>query len=59
MIGLKNTDYVAASYAVKNLKRLLSDSLIDAVAVESLYRRLDNVQAFLDYLNDVSLGGDV
>lgn len=59
MIGLKNHNYVEATYLVNNLKQYISDTLIDAIAVRSVHNKLDNVQYFLDYLNDVSLGGDV
>lgn len=56
---IRNHDYVEASYLVKNLKAQISRTVIDAVAVDALHHRLDNVQYFLDYLNSEPLGGEV
>lgn len=56
---MNNHEYVEASYLILNLRGHLKRTIIDEVAVESLNRRLDNVQSFLDYLNDEGMGGAV
>lgn len=57
--GITNHKYVEASYLLNNLRRFLSENIVDAVAARSVAHRIDNLQSFLDYLNDESMGGGV
>lgn len=53
---MNNHHYVEASYLLRNLRAQLSQTVVDPIAAASLAHRLDNVQAFLDYLNEEGLG---
>lgn len=53
---MNNHDYVEASYILLNLKAQLAKSVVDETAMRSIVHRIDNLQSFLDYLNDEGLG---
>lgn len=52
---MNNHEYVEASYLILNLRAQLSRTVVDPIAARSLAHRLDNVQSFLDYLNEEGL----
>lgn len=53
---MNNHDYVEASYVINNLRAVLRRSVADGAASQSLTHRINNIQDFLDYLNEEGLG---
>ncbi len=56
---MNNHSYVEASYVLRQLKEIFRRSVIDPIAAESLHRRIDNLQSFIDYLDHEGIGGAV
>ena len=49
---MDNHKYVELSYILKNFMGVVRQSVVDDMAAESIKRRVDNLQSFIDYLNE-------